>query len=88
MAVKTPCSKIALSLFMLSLVMSCTQEGSLHMSESQNKLPASEREVRPLLVGSAIPPDMRLRDIDGNAFDLNEAVAKMPTVLIFNRGGW
>lgn len=44
--------------------------------------------VSPLQVGDKIPGNSALESIDGDAFDLNAAVAKQPTLLIFYRGGW
>ncbi len=41
----------------------------------------------PLAVGDSVP-DVRLRTATGAAFDLKEAVAEKPAVLIFYRGGW
>ena len=50
-------------------------------------VPASAEDIRPLLVGSAVP-DVRLPTADGGEVDLlTEAQAK-PTILIFYRGGW
>jgi peroxiredoxin len=42
----------------------------------------------PLQVGAQIPARSVVRDLDGKAFNLNAAVARQPTVLIFYRGGW
>ena len=41
----------------------------------------------PLDKGASVP-QLTLKGVDGKAFDLNAAVAKKPTVLIFYRGGW
>ena len=49
--------------------------------------PDKAEEVRPLLMGAAVP-EISLRTAEGEAFDLNAAIAEKPTVLIFYRGGW
>src|SRR5579863_4809615 len=51
------------------------------------KIAASATDVVPLGKGTRIPK-LRLKTIDGQSFDLNAAVARKPTVLIFYRGGW
>ena len=49
--------------------------------------PVSAEDVRPLLVGSAVP-NVQLPTADGDVVNLlTEAQAK-PTILIFYRGGW
>lgn len=44
--------------------------------------------VRPLPVGASMPAGSVVRTSAGKPFDLNAAVARQPTVLIFYRGGW
>lgn len=56
-------------------------------SAAPDKVPTVATDVRPLLVGSALPK-ITLRDESGKAFDLNAAVAAKPAVLVFYRGGW
>jgi peroxiredoxin len=43
--------------------------------------------VCPIKNGSRLPR-LTLTGIEGKKFDLNDAVAKKPTVLVFYRGGW
>ncbi len=57
-------------------------------------LPASEKspaqsadQVKPLLVG-AVVPQVSLADLNGDAFDLKQAVSSKPSILVFYRGGW
>ncbi len=50
--------------------------------------PTSAAEVQPLLVGAKVPTVAGLVDVDGEAFDLQAALAKKPTVLVFYRGHW
>lgn len=52
-----------------------------------NVLAPSAEQVRPLLVGAAVPR-LALRTADGSPFDLNAALAAQPTVLVFYRGHW
>ncbi len=55
--------------------------------------PVSERAaetadaVCPILIGQKVPPVV-LKNVKGDAFNLNNALAKKPTVMIFYRGGW
>jgi len=56
-------------------------------SAAQTSVPSVATDVRPILIGSALPK-IALRDTSGKAFDLNAAIAKKPAVLIFYRGGW
>ena len=44
-------------------------------------------EVWPLPIGAQVPL-LTLKTGDGKAFDLNAALKKQPTVLVFYRGGW
>ncbi|WP_419802906.1 peroxiredoxin-like family protein [Mucilaginibacter sp.] len=50
-------------------------------------IPANPTDISPLLIGESIPT-VNLTDFNGKPFNLNEEVAKKPTVLIFYRGGW
>ena len=50
-------------------------------------VPASAEDVRPLLVGSAVP-EVELPATDGGVVDLAAAARAQPTILIFYRGGW
>ncbi len=44
-------------------------------------------EIKPLMAGEPIPA-ATLKTADGTDFELQEAIAKHPTILIFYRGGW
>ncbi|WP_057938588.1 peroxiredoxin-like family protein [Algoriphagus resistens] len=50
-------------------------------------IPQKAEDISPLLNGEKIP-SVTLRDSSGDSFDLNQAVASKPTILIFYRGGW
>jgi hypothetical protein len=50
-------------------------------------VPLTPLDTCPLLTGTAIP-QLILRTVDGEAFDLNSAVKQQPSVLVFYRGGW
>jgi peroxiredoxin len=50
-------------------------------------VPLSPLNVCPLLTGMAIP-QVILRTVDNEAFDLNSAVRQQASVLVFYRGGW
>jgi len=57
------------------------------MTVRADEVPDAAQQVRPLLIGAEVP-DVTLATGDGQAFDLQAAVAKQPTVIIFYRGGW
>jgi cytochrome oxidase Cu insertion factor (SCO1/SenC/PrrC family) len=44
-------------------------------------------QICPILIGSSLPA-ITVQDLEGKSFDLNKAIAKKPTVLIYFRGGW
>jgi len=50
-------------------------------------VPASPQDVCPVLTGTTMPA-VTLRTADGDSFDLNKAVSRQPSVLVFYRGGW
>ena len=54
---------------------------------SYAQTPAKPEDVSPLLIGENIPA-IHVLDAMGNDFDLNSAIARQPTLLIFYRGGW
>lgn len=47
-----------------------------------------ESTIKPLEVGTSLPAGANALKKNGDAFDLNAAVATKPTVLIYYRGGW
>lgn len=51
------------------------------------KIAAADTDVVPIDRGAKLPT-LILKGVDGKAYDLNAAVAKKPTILIFYRGGW
>lgn len=57
------------------------------MTVRADDIPVSAQDVRPLLIGSAVP-DVTLKAADGSDFSLGAAVVRKPSVLIFYRGGW
>lgn len=50
-------------------------------------VPEDAANVCPIKVGQSLP-SLTLQDIDGKDFNLNQSIAKKPTVLVFYRGGW
>lgn len=50
-------------------------------------VPEKPEDISPLLIGESIP-EINLHDATGKSFNLNQAVAASPTILIFYRGGW
>ena len=57
------------------------------MPQPLHELPTTATAIRPLLVGATVPP-ITLATVEGQAFDLSEALKQKPTVLIFYRGSW
>jgi peroxiredoxin len=47
-----------------------------------------EAVIQPLQAGTKMPAGCVVQTAAGHSFDLNAAVARQPTVLIFYRGGW
>jgi peroxiredoxin len=47
-----------------------------------------ESVIQPLRAGATMPANSVVLTVDGKPFDLNAAVAREPTVLMFYRGGW
>lgn len=52
-----------------------------------DSIPQRPEDISPLLIGETVPP-AQLKDASGKNFNLNEAIARQPTILIFYRGGW
>jgi hypothetical protein len=48
---------------------------------------SAAEEICPILVGDDLP-NLVLKTVDGEPFDLKAAVATQATVLIYYRGGW
>ncbi|MGD9487356.1 MAG: hypothetical protein AB7W47_05005 [Calditrichaceae bacterium] len=57
------------------------------VSQGSRQVASSPTEICPLLVGSQVP-NLVLKDLDGNSYDLTKSVSKTPTILIIYRGGW
>ncbi|MHC4475987.1 MAG: peroxiredoxin-like family protein [Planctomycetota bacterium] len=78
--------------FLTILVSAVLLAGCEHGKEDripaeQDGVPRSAQEIRPLLVG-AQAPKLSLNTLEGRSFDLNSAIARKPTVIVFYRGGW
>ncbi len=73
-------SMIALLLFAFSYATGAPSGG-------EDAPPDAAEKIRPLLIGARVPK-LTLTTLAGEPFDLNAAVAKQPTVLIFYRGNW
>lgn len=65
-----------------------THHGNLpDTTEMVAGVPLMPQDVSPLLVGENIPM-ATLPDVDGQSVNLNQLVARKPTILVFYRGGW
>jgi peroxiredoxin len=94
----TACTSIVtVSLCMLAQCTMQAQQGNSTMEEKKimdgdmkqmpPMIPLKPQDISPLLNGEKIPV-INLPDASGKNFDLNKAIAKKPTILIFYRGGW
>ena len=57
------------------------------LPSSQAEIAASPTQVHPVLIGHAVA-DSALRDDQGEAASLRDALAGKPSALVFYRGGW
>lgn len=57
------------------------------MGQPSSQVPTAAVNIQPLLVGASVPK-LTLLTEEGIPFDLNTALAKKPTILIFYRGSW
>jgi len=57
------------------------------MTDNSNAIPERMEAIRPLLMSARIPA-VTARTPAGEVFDVNAAVRKQRTVLLFYRGGW
>jgi peroxiredoxin len=73
----------AIAMLLFAFICSCMQLNA----QTASGIPAKPEEISPLLIGEKIP-SVQVPDATGNTFDLNAAIAKQPTILIFYRGGW
>jgi peroxiredoxin len=72
----------------LCLIFLLVTPGEANANESEaTDIAASAQDVRPLSVGATVPP-LTLAGVGGKAFDLDKAIKRQPTILIFYRGGW
>lgn len=56
-------------------------------SKAITQIPNKAEDVCPLLIGETLP-DVSLLGNEGNSTKLYDELGKMPTVLVFYRGGW
>jgi len=64
-----------------------TSQPSAGRIDCETKIPLRAEDICPILIGQPLPK-IFLRTPDNELFNLNSAIAKKPTVLIFFRGGW
>ena len=55
--------------------------------EPCNELPSDPNDIRPLLIGQAIP-NTSLKDVDGKVVLLADLIRNKPALVIFYRGSW
>jgi peroxiredoxin len=81
----------------LALVVGCPEKASPPESPAEPEAPepeatapeaaASAEQINAIGVGETIPP-VTVQTVGGQPFDLRQAVAAKPAVLVFYRGGW
>ncbi|WP_394675644.1 peroxiredoxin-like family protein [uncultured Sphingobacterium sp.] len=59
----------------------------MDMKQIPYRIPQNPEDISPLLCGEKIPMAV-LVDVSGKRFDLNRAISRKPTILVFYRGGW
>ncbi len=74
---------LAVAILFFVFICSCMRINA----QTASGIPAKPEDISPLLIGEKIPA-IQTPDANGNNFDLNAAIAKQPTILIFYRGGW
>ena len=83
--------KIIGSVLLLAVIVAlgagCEDKKDQAVEEATQRVARSAEEICPILIGSNIP-ELMFRTVDNKLFNLNEAIRKKPTVLIFYRGGW
>lgn len=70
-----------------ALLTGCAEPPATTTSPINDRIAATADAVCPILIGQKVPP-LVLKNVKGEAFDLNNALSQKPTVLIFYRGGW
>jgi peroxiredoxin len=56
-------------------------------SDNAPEIPTRAQDVHPILTGTMLPP-ISLKTEEGAPFNLNDAIRRQNTVLLFFRGGW
>lgn len=79
--------KILLLIVSLGLSVGWSDQKETPADHTVKQPAASAEEVSPLLIGANVP-NLTLKPVKGEPFDLNAAIARQPTILIFYRGGW
>lgn len=74
-------------LFSAALLVVGIDQANAHESDSMQGIAPSADQIRPLLLGSAMP-DAAMQTVDGKSTTLKDQVNSKPTVLVFYRGGW
>lgn len=69
------------------LVLLAVSTGGCLTTNGRRTVPDSATEIRPIAIGERMP-SLTLRTVDGEKFNLNDALRRQPTVLIVYRGGW
>lgn len=74
------------SIFLLGVLMLLIS-GDVLADNNDTMVANSAEEICPLKIGEGVP-QLTLRTIDNEEFDLNRAISQKPTILIFYRGSW
>ena len=69
------------------LIIIALASAAILIGEAGAQVAESPENIKPILTGTDVP-QLILQDVNDNPFNLNEAIAKQPTILIFYRGGW
>lgn len=73
-----------ITMMMLTLTPTTAKESTMNTTR---KIPNAPEKISPIQIGQSLPP-ISLKDLGSKEFNLNEAIARKPAVVIFYRGGW
>lgn len=71
----------------LTLLLVMSSSGGMLLAENGQDVASSANTIRPLLIGASAP-ELVLLTGEAKPFDLGQAMARKPTLLVLYRGGW
>jgi peroxiredoxin/sugar lactone lactonase YvrE len=74
--------------FLVSIAAAALAAATFGVAPAAAEPADAPEEACPLMAGQSVPSGLSLRDDAGGVFDLDEAIAAKPSILVFYRGGW